>query len=558
MSIALPQAGRASERPNIAAGILWYLLRGNRRRLMVAAVYWIVMAVLSHTLLSDILATYDSLLLSSLAIMSLIPLGGLMLLVIGQFNMTTMFEETFKGYPPHLLRLPATSAALAVWPMVFGIPTVCVAWIVLGKTVLTPLGIPTEAAVPCLGLCAALILCQCVTWAPLNPTPRFLLYFASLGLVGGSAFGIGLHGWNHLPFILAYSTAIILGVPLAIGCVSASRRGEIYTPDYLRPLAERIGDVLRRRPEVDTTDGRRAQAWLDNCMEGAPMPWALIFLALITLPALLSRNTVSLVGPSESNWPIAGIRVLPWAFGVMLAPVVAIILGGLLGNNPLPSAVAFLRPLTSTEIAASKLRAALTGALTTNGVVILLACLALLTPASDGSAHGILGALLLKDLAPANLPPIILVAVLIMLVITRARIDGIWSSVLRNHWLAAIQLIGPACAFVGLMVWNGFGGAVTSFLIDNQTALASILTLLKLGSFIGVVTMLCRRGLVEASTILRQCALWVGVSAGLTVLASMALPSTISLSTTVALAFAAMPAVRIALVPWAVDKARHQ
>jgi len=559
MSVALRQNSRASGDFSVPAGLLWYLLRGNRHRLRFAVIYWALLTVLAHTTLAGVLATYDSLALSSIAIILLIPLGGMWLFSIGQFNMTTDFDGAFKGYPTYLLRLPATSTALAVWPMIFGTPSVCICWIILNKTVLAPLGIQASIAMPCLGMCAALILSQAVSWAPLNPSPRLFLYFGAVGALGGSAFGIGVHAWNPAPLMVAYLASIAIGIPLAIACVSYSRRGDLYAADFLRPLFKRLAFLIGRRRPIDAIDGRSAQAWFDTQIEGVPMPTALAFCVLPTLPWLFGSIQYPLVGPAESSWPIAGIKVIPWVQIVLFAPLVAILLGGLLGHNPLPSTAAFLRPLTSIEIARSKMRAGLNGVWSTLGVIVIISCVALLTPAADGNVHGVLGALILKDLGPSNILPIVLTATLGVLVLIRARIDGIWSSLIRSNWLSGAQLVGPAFTLVALSTWNSFGGMVGYFLVVHQTELATAAAVLKVAAFGVVISMLRRGGLISVSTILRQVGFWFLTSTALAVLSIEVLPSTTVLpAAIIGIAITAVPMVRVSLIPWAVDRARHQ
>ena len=214
---------------------------------------------------------------------------------------------------------------------------------------------------------------------------------------------------------------------------------------------------------------------------------------------------------------------------------------------------------TSTEIAASKLRAALVSAWATIGVVALFGCLALLTPATDGPVHGILGALLLRDLTPSRVPTIILAIVLFMLVVVRARVDGIWSSVLRNHWLASIQLIGPTLAFVTLMIWNSFGNVVGYFLTVHQSEIATAAVVVKVMGVVVAFVVLKRHRLITTSTIARQVAVWLVTSIGLAALTLAAVSWTTALPmTAVALSPVLVPIVRVSLIPWAIDKARHQ
>ena len=559
MTVAIEEPSRSTRRMSPAMAIVWQIVRGNRTAICVALGGWAVAALFANTVLAHALATYDSLWRVGLGLMVAIFAAFLPLLVSAWFSLGVNVEETLEGYPRCLLRTPVTSAMLAGLPIALGLVAVSLSWIAVEKAVLLPLGTPVSLFPSTLGFAGGLLLMQAICWAPVGKGFKIPLFGLVLGTLIGGAVLIGVRGLSHGWFTGLYAVLSIVAGALAYVGLGASRRGDIYELESIRRLGQRLAAVLNRRPGFQGVDGPNAQYWFDRSVEGFPLFGAVIWLVLVTSPSLLGSAHPTLVdGGAFAGMPIASVTCMLWVKVMTFAPIVAVLLAAILGINPLASTYGFRRPLTSQQVAWTKLRGALWGVWWTLGFLAAIAAVAMLTPADSGSKHGFLGALLLTALDRSAIAPIAFGIVCYVLWILRARVDCMWMSVLKLGGAGAIHLLLPGFILVAcIIVENATGNSVWPIIMDHIGAIAVVGLVAKIATYIAVIRLLARRGLTDISTIGRQVAIWVAGSVLMAWLGSMALP-TMALSTIVCLSITAVPMARAALLPWAVDRARHQ
>ena len=545
-------------RVNPTRAILWYIVKANQGRMTAVFGYWVFVAVLANTVLAHSLATYDSMARYGVAMILVIPAVAIPLLLAACFSMEANWE-TLDGYPAYLMRQPVPSLTLSTVPMAIGLPVVSLSWVIVALTVLQPLGLPTHLLPSTVGTAGGLLIIQALCWAPVGKVAKLLLFGAVLGAIAGTAVLVSVRELNPHPFLALYAVASILAAVAATNGVRMSRRGDRYEIHVFRTFGQWLAATLNRRPRFSGFDGPTAQLWFDRTVEGFPLIGAMIWVFIVASPTLFSSQHPSLVeGRGTESWPVAGIATILWVKVATFAPLVALLLAALLGNNPLPSTYGYRRPLSTIQLAQIKVRSAMSGVWATVGLLAGVAGLALLTPASEGGRKGFLGALLAKDLSTTSILPIALVVALYVVTLIRARLDGVWASTLKLTWYVVLQLVLPWFAWFGLCVWSSYGELVWGFIMSRLVVLATIAAVLKIGAYVAVASKLSRDGLTNASAIGRQVSIWTVSAILLTVLASASLPSTFTLPTIIALAISAIPIVRVSLITWAVDRARHQ
>lgn len=556
MSIALTKPKPAAS-TSVVRGMLFILFRANRYRVAGMLVFWSLMALVANTVLARALATFQSLPIACVAIMTVVMSVGLLVILIGSFSLNIDIERAFQGYPEYLLRLPASSVALALWPILIGTVTVSAAWLIIDKAIVVPIGVASMTpALGCLSLCAALVCSQAVSWSPLGNVARCVLYSVILGIVAWSAVNASVGNLSTAPCAIAYAALIVGGAATAVMCVSISRRGDIYLFERLRPLVERLKFP---RPVMPAgVDGPRAFTWFDWATEGYSLPLCLIVIIVFTLPILAMTQTVQLVDALQAqSWPIAGIRMWAWSkVAIFICPAMSMMLLTAIGCNVNQSTFIMSRPISSLDIARTKLATSAGSILAMLAILAALVCIVLMTPATDGSVHGSFGVLLSRYANPEAAPALILAAAACVVAMLRARTDGIWAATLRSQWLVSGQMMIPLIVFCVVAVLNAFGVPAFQWFLKNFPTLIVVTAVVKVALMAFVVVDLLKRRLITMSLLSTALLALAAVAACLAFLTVGVLTSTPAL-VAACIGIVAVPIVRIGLIPLAVDRARH-
>jgi hypothetical protein len=300
-------------------------------------------------------------------------------LVLALIYLIIMFTYGFQpnlaakdsSFPRDKFLLPMSTSALVGWPMLYGTVSVVLIWFVTVEGILRPGGMETTAyllIVPALLAAACMSWVQTINWcavgikglkAVLMPA-MLLLLFATPRFVAPD-----VHTNNPWAIALVLLSLIALAYPIAVVGVARARHGE--SPNWLRfvgGIATVARILARRRPFASRA---RAQAWLEWRRHGASLPLTVSrLLPLCLLPLLIA---------------------LPAGAAIEFSIVIAVALPALAAtfatatfsrNNPWSgdyygvASFTATRPITSSDWATAKIRAATLSTLVTWLIVISL------------------------------------------------------------------------------------------------------------------------------------------------------------------------------------------
>lgn len=581
----------------MARGILGLLLLANRKLLISMLCYWAVATVLAHSLLagsflhsmpsaldfpkgasrSEMESAYQRYhahwldwqgheLYSTLGLYLLLPLAPLFILIIARLSLN---YDSKSGYPAYMLRLPASSAALAIWPMAVGIPIVCGYWALFSTTVFAPMGADSSTLFVCSALCVAVTCSLAIYWAPFGGAGSGVAFVGVIGLfaaIGPLALARQLYfmpAWGIVSAIYriplsAFLALSVLGAVCAVFNVSISRRGDVFSASDDQSLAARL--KLPRRALREGSDGRRALAWFYWNGEDAALANTPFILAAISLPFLLFGDRVDLTVFSPLLAGLASFKVS--LFAIMTALVIPYLsLLFAVGGNSRPASTLgniLTKPLTDLEIARIKFGQTARGVGLTLARLAPVVCLALLSPATKAGIHAPLGWFIRPALNAQVMRCIVLVVLLYAVFLWRARTGGVWSSILGRPWLNAIPFFAILLVVGSMSFTEMAGGDTILGKIGGQyQTILVILSSLKVAAILAVAATLRQRGILDWTGILGGLLVWLSCVAVIAVVGVAVLHS-IAPAVIIAASLVIVPIVRIGLIPLAVERARHR
>jgi hypothetical protein len=263
------------------------------------------------------------------------------------------------GYPAHMYTLPARTATLVNWPIVFGLAATLSLYFSWATVIQWHWGLTVPWATLCwhaLVLAAMLLSLQALGWSlPRSPWIRGALVIAIMTGLGAVAIlvpeldfdPLGQTGW-----MLVLSFWLLLAYVGAFTGVARDRRGEGH--GWTARLWQRFLDAMPQRTG-DFTSPARAQFWFEwhrrglfsSCLLGILMAGSLCF---IPLSAALPLDPVAMA----LNGVTLPIMVLSVALGTGAS---------LAKSDPWMREKSFhpfnaLRPITTGEIVVAKMKAA--------------------------------------------------------------------------------------------------------------------------------------------------------------------------------------------------------
>lgn len=203
------------------------------------------------------------------------------LLAVFTFGISGDVAARESMYPPRMLTLPVSSAALAGWPMLYGCLSMMLLWFSMRLAGIFPSGVHVPKYWPALFVASLLAWAQALTWMP-YPF-RGMRILASIGLL----ISIDVVVFTALETTPRESTMLLLLAPFmplayvaALWAVRRARRGEV--PDWgLERFAPAITGSAARR---DFQSAAGAQLWFEWRQAGRSLP----LLVAIVLPVGLS------------------------------------------------------------------------------------------------------------------------------------------------------------------------------------------------------------------------------------------------------------------------------
>jgi len=215
-----------------------------------------------------------------------IPLAAtsLYLLAVFTFGISGDLAARESMYPPRMLTLPVSSAALAGWPMLYGCVSMTLLWFAMRIAGIFPSGVEVPKYWPALFAASLLAWTQALTWMP-YPV-RGMRILISIGLL----ISIDIVVFTALETKPSESTMMLLLAPFvplayvtALSAVSRARRGEV--PDWA--LVERFAPAFTRsEARRDFRSAARAQLWFEWRRYGRSLPLLVAIVLPVGIPLL--------------------------------------------------------------------------------------------------------------------------------------------------------------------------------------------------------------------------------------------------------------------------------
>jgi len=265
-----------------AAAIAWELRQRHRWGLIALAATILTLGGVKIAVLTTQahLDVHDA----TFALLVPVPLAAtsLYLLAVFTFGISGDLAARESMYPPRMLTLPVSTAALAGWPMLYGCMSMALLWFAMRIAGIFPSGSEVPKYWPALFAASLLAWTQALTWMP-YPF-RGMRIVISIGLL----VSIDIVVLTALETKARESTMLLLLAPLvplayvaALSAVGRARRGDV--PDW--GVAERSAPAsTRSTARRDFRSAARAQLWFEWRRYGRSLP----LLVAIVLPVGLS------------------------------------------------------------------------------------------------------------------------------------------------------------------------------------------------------------------------------------------------------------------------------
>jgi hypothetical protein len=469
------------------------------------------------------------------------------------------------GFPAYTWVLPVRTVELVGWPMVFGVVQVAIAWVLLARLVMNPMGVPAASAWPAALLGAVVASVQAMLWAPW-PVPFarvvgvccVVVALVTVGVGGREAWGI-----SEGMLIAIYSVVISVSFAIALRGVGRARHGEEARWQWVPGLlvgGKGSGEVRRGRPFASAAG---AQLWMEWKRNGVMLVLACCGMwALMLAPILWQwRYGEGLLGVDAKK--------IVMQVGILLT--IPILLSMVMGAGPRRT-LSSKRDLSMSSFMATRpigvgtfVRAKLWGAALSTalvwGVALVMVGLLMLFPVTIEGRTVPMGAIVAE--AATGRQVIVACAVLVGLILVtwKFQTEGIFVGVFGRAWVAQTYSIGVGAFCVGMCV-------VGAWLVnrpDLWDATARVtrwgavaLCVAKIGVWAWVMRELVRRGFASRAMVAWGSAAWVGLVVALSAVAWVLTPGEVKREMIVAGVVLVVPLVRLGAAPLALAGNRHR
>jgi hypothetical protein len=339
-----------------AAAIAWEFWQRHRWGLGALAGYLAVLAAMRPIILARGQAvTFDS---QSFAFFVFVPLCSMLtyLLAVFTYGLSGDLAARQSMYPARIFTMPASTSALAGWPMLYGALTMAIFWLAIRLLAVWPSGFAAPWVWP--ALLAAVMLCwtQALTWMPYGlPGLRIIVTVLWLSVIDTIVL-LALHFEAREAVMLAIlAPQVPLGYFAARFAVARARRGVV--PDWRGAFTwfGRIAKAMaggRRRDSFTSPAG--AQVWFEWRRHGRSLP----VLVGILLPFELALLFAAGDAPVLVFVILLGVLLTPPFMAVFVAATVRKASADVSDSYGVTPFLA-TRPLTSPALIAAKLKMAI-------------------------------------------------------------------------------------------------------------------------------------------------------------------------------------------------------
>ncbi len=460
-------------------------------------------------------------------------------------------------FPARMFSLPVRTAALVGWPMLYG--TLTVGTLVLATTALArwPWGIEAPLFWPALFAATFLAWTQALMWMPYGlPVARPIVTVLWLAVLDAVVL-LAAHFKVSEPVMLAIlAPQIPIAYLVALYAVARARRGDVldWRPRFMRAAAV-VGTAPLRR--VAFASPARAQFWFEWRRHGRTLP----ALVVMVLPFELALFWLARDAPAL----LLELLILVLLTPPLLASVIAATVSR--ANPMAPDSHAMspfvaMRPLSSADLIAAKLRMALWSTVATWLVVLIAVTLVLQWSGTWPMVQQRVSRLVEIVEMPRTIVFTLLVLAALVAATWKQLVQSLCIGLSGRDWIARSVLVAVLVIII-------FSGPVVQWIVDHDSARAmlwnslplilAVLVALKMLAAAWVAARLTRSGVLSDGALVSGAATWVaGVFALYGVLAWLVWGPLIPQYVLVLLAILGMPLARVAAAPLALSLNRHR
>lgn len=448
-------------------------------------------------------------------------------------------------FPRRMFTLPIGTAALAGWPMLYGVAASLAVW---GITIsLAQWATGGNARVPRVWpgflIAAWLAWMQALMWLPYGlRNLRIVVAVAWLVTVDAIVMIAAYSGASEAAMIAFLAPQLPLAYLVAWYAVGRARQG--HAPEWRLPFA--ASGALRRRDAFPSA--AQAQAWFEWRRHGWTLP-------ALTAPVVACELLLLFIPGNDAAGIVFGILVIV----LLTPPVMALFAAPALATSTVH---ALTRPMTSVAIVAAKVRMTVGSTLVAWGIVVPLAILALLLSGAMPLVVARIGVFL--EATDAVRGSILLLGVVAACVLAT------WKNLVlslavgltgRERVTKAVVLAVFALLIAAFPLAYGYArsDAAQSFVWDYLPWFVAAAVVLKVSAACGVAIGLQRRGVVGDRTLVAAAAAWLAAVAALyAFLQWLAQAPVFPFYLVAAVAILAVPLARLSAAPLALAWGRHR
>lgn len=477
------------------------------------------------------------------------------LITVFAFGLTGDIAARHSIYPARLYTLPVTTTALATWPMIYGMTTIAGLWLLARWLAPWPADFDVPVVWPAVLGAAFLGWTQAVTWMPYGLRGvRVVLFVLSLSILDVAAIFAIEHKVSEGVMIGGLVPLLPLAWVTARIAVARARRGDVPDWNGLLRIARWRSASRRAGPFASP---HSAQAWIEWRTQG----WSLPVLVAMVLPFEL----LVLFAAGDSAVLVFAILV-----GALLTPpfMAAFTLAGMRnagaraaepwGIGPFVAA----RPLTTGHLLEAKLRMTVRSTLLAWIVVVVAVPIGLWWSGTMGVVSDRMAALAYVIGTPRAVVFAMLVVAAAVLATWRQFAQALYVGLWGRPWLVRTSLGVALVAVIAvgpLLVWVLEDRDARSALWDALRWFPAVLVAVRTAVAAWIVTRLWDSRLLGDRALVLGAFLWIGcVLAVYGVLAWLVWSPHIPRYLLVLLATLAIPFVRVAAAPLALDASRHR
>ncbi|HEX3108804.1 MAG TPA: hypothetical protein VHU41_06890, partial [Thermoanaerobaculia bacterium] len=320
-----------------AAAIAWEFRARHRWGLIAIGLYLLVLAVCRVRLLAapDRLSAapeYHS--VDTFVFFVAVPLTATFIYFLAVFSYGLGGDLAARQsiFPARMFTLPVSDAALAGWPMLFGMIAIALLWLATRVFALWPKGAEVPMVWPALLAASLLAWTQALTWMP-YPFPGIrviltILWLASIDAIVLVALHYRAHEWMMVAIL---APNLPLAFVVARYAVGKARRGEFSS--VLGPQSSVLRSEDRPPRTEDFSSPSRAQFWFEWRMYGRALP----ALVGILLPFELAMIWIYKDTPGLVLEMLGLILLTPPLMAAFVAPSAAAAMTPFIARRPVSS-----------------------------------------------------------------------------------------------------------------------------------------------------------------------------------------------------------------------------